>query len=394
MSSRRDALKALADARPARLDPDPGSRPDPYGIVAHPQPTIASARTGGRRARRLILAGALPAVAAAVVGAVFLGAGGAGPAGTLGAGSPASDPAATTAPAPRTARELLLVAAEQSAADPTGGGRYWVLDQVHGSLRQVGPKSRPYNIIERRGLRSWEAMTAAGRSVGFFRDLGAEPFTAEDRAAWQADGSPTQWTLPAPEGVPGAEPIIISGRPRPETVERGAARPMPPGVKDGNAPYYLAGGSILRAELAAIPTDPTALKAWLLKRLKASEVQEATGYSLFWSAKTLVFDLPVSPRVRAAAYRMLADVPGVTSLGTVTDQRGRAGMAVGFARKGDGGHWSQTRLIIDPRTGQALANESWDLGSGHAPRATGTLQSFTLQVSAGFTDEDPPTGQK
>ncbi|SBT53144.1 CU044_5270 family protein [Micromonospora narathiwatensis] len=394
MSPRRDMMKVLADARPARLDPDLGSRHAPYAIMAHPQPTSASVVR--RPARRLVLAGVVPTMALAAAGAVFLtiGGGGAGPAGAPGAGSRAANAPTTTASAPHTARDVLLVAAERSAADPTSGGRYWVTDQEHGNVREVGPANRRYQVVERQGLRAWDALSPSARGVGFFRDLGAVPFTAADRAAWQADGAPTQWVEPAPKDIPGAEPIIIRGTPGPETAEWGAARPMPPDAKDGNAPYFLAGGPISRAELAAVPTEPAALKAWLLKRLKASEVQEATHYSLFWSARTILFDLPVSPQVRAAAYRMLADLPGVTSLGEVTDQRGRAGMAVGFARKGDGGHWSQTRLIIDPRTGQALASESWDLGSGRAPKATGTLQSYVLVVSAGFTNDSPPAPQK
>ncbi|MFJ8581529.1 CU044_5270 family protein [Micromonospora sp. NPDC093277] len=392
MSPRRDVMKALADARPARLEPDLDSCHDPYAIMAHPQPTGAGAVR--RPTRRLVMAGLVPTVALAAAGAVFLtlGGGSTGPAGVAGAGSRAADPA--TASAPHTARDVLLVAAERSAADPTTGGRYWVTDQEHGNVREVGPANRRYQIVERQGLRAWDALSPSARGVGFFRDLGAVPFTAADRAAWQADGAPTQWVEPAPKGIPDAKPIIIRGTPGPETAEWGAARPMPPDAKNGHAPHFLAGGPISQAELAAVPTEPAALKAWLRNRLKASEVQKATNDSLCWSAQDLVFDLPVSPQVRAAAYRMLADLPGVTSLGEVTDQRGRAGVAVGFARKGDGGHWSQARLIIDPRTGQALATESWDLGSGRTPNATGTLQSYALLVSAHFTNDDPPAAQK
>ncbi|SCL68177.1 hypothetical protein GA0070604_6221 [Micromonospora eburnea] len=384
-------MKALADARPARLDPDLDSRPDPYAITAHPQPTGTPAAR--RPARRLVLAGVLPTMALAAAGAVFLtiGAGGTGPAGTSGAGGRTAD---ATASAPRTARDVLLVAAERSGAGPTSGGRYWFSDQEHGTVREVGPTNRRYQIVQRQGMRVWDGISPSARSVAFVRDLGAVPFTAADRAAWQADGAPTQWVEPAPKDIPDAEPIIIRGTPGPETIRWDAARPMPPDATGGNVPYFLAGGPISRAELAAVPTEPAALKAWLLNRLKASEVQKASNDALCWSAQDLVVDLPVSPQVRAAAYRMLADLPGVTSLGEATDQRGRAGVAVGFARKGDGGHWGQTRLIIDPRTGQALASESWDLGAGRAPKATGALQSYTLVVSAGFTNDSPPAPQK
>jgi hypothetical protein len=96
--------------------------------------------------------------------------------------------------------------------------------------------------------------------------------------------------------------------------------------------------------------------------------------------KALVMDLPVAPEVRAAGYRMMADIAGVKLLGTVTDQRGRPGMAVTYTREGDGGA-GETRLVIDPHTGQALAEEHRN--------ATGELTSYTLVDSAGFGDDAP-----
>jgi hypothetical protein len=33
---------------------------------------------------------------------------------------------------------------------------------------------------------------------------------------------------------------------------------------------------------------------------------------------------------------------------------------------------------------------AWDLGGGATPAATGTLRSYTLVMSARFTDEQPP----
>src|SRR5256885_14856710 len=89
---------------------------------------------------------------------------------------------------------------------------------------------------------------------------------------------------------------------------------------------------------------------------------------------------------------MLADIDGVADLGQVTDQRGRPGLAVGYARKGDGGDWAQPRLIIDPVTGQPLAQESWNLGPGKTPAATGELLGYTLVIGSRYTDEEPPLG--
>jgi hypothetical protein len=83
-----------------------------------------------------------------------------------------------------------------------------------------------------------------------------------------------------------------------------------------------------------------------------------------------VLDLPVTSQVRAAAYKMIAGLKGITTLGTVTDQHGRKGVAVAYTRRGDAGALGQTRLIIDPRTGHALAKESWWLGARDSSWAT------------------------
>lgn len=102
---------------------------------------------------------------------------------------------------------------------------------------------------------------------------------------------------------------------------------------------------------------------------------------VFFSGAAIVLDLPVPAPVRAAAYRMLAGLSGVASVGRVTDALGRSGIAVGYTRRGDGGVDSQQRLIIDPATGQALAQESW---------TGGTRESYTAIVKADWSNDTPP----
>ena len=221
-------------------------------------------------------------------------------------------------------------------------------------------------------------MTTEDEGVTVTQDLGAAPMTAADQAAWVADGSPTQWRQ--------GSLVIQAG---PGEVRVSPARPRG-SAKKAFYPYLLAGHPMTVAALAKLPTDPATLKRWLGDRLETNEIFEADDHTLFQAGLDLVFDLPVPAAVRAAAYRMLADVKGVVSLGMAIDQLGRTGMSVGFARKGDGGNWIQTRLIIDPATGQALAEQSWDLGTGRSPAAKGKQVSSRLLVSASFTDDNPP----
>ncbi|RFU38617.1 hypothetical protein DZF91_26755 [Actinomadura logoneensis] len=90
---------------------------------------------------------------------------------------------------------------------------------------------------------------------------------------------------------------------------------------------------------------------------------------------------PVRPAVRAAAYRVLADLPDVRSLGTVTDLRGRRGQAL--TRQGDDAEGVGTgayRLVIDPNTGAPL--ETTSAGSG--------FMDYMSVLNFGYTDETPP----
>jgi hypothetical protein len=364
MSANRKLPQSLADARPRRLDPD--RRPDPATVMGHPRSASAS-RPVRRPARRLVLAGLVPAAAAVAAGAVFLSSNTASPSVAKSGG-----PATEASPAPRSARELLLVAASHSAASATSDGRYWVLREELGSRIEVGPAGRRYDILLRLRMEMWLATRPGEVSLAVEQQLGAVPADAEDNAAWRADGSPTQWPIPRAKGNP-RDPGVYEAAAGPRSIRR-----MEGHTAKNN--FLLGGHPVTPDELAALPTDPAALKAWLVKRFRDIGVQEKQDYALFWNGKALVMDLPVAPEVRAAAYRMMADISGVKLLGTVTDQRGHPGMAVTYTREGDGGA-GETQLVIDPHTGQALAEEHRN--------AAGELTSYTLVDSAGFSDDAP-----
>ncbi|MEJ3749227.1 CU044_5270 family protein [Actinomycetes bacterium KLBMP 9797] len=375
MSADKKLMRTLAEARPRRLNPHPARRPDPAAIMAHPQPAGAR-RPVPRPSRRLVLAGLVPTVAVVAAGAVFLGTQGEAPPGGL-VTAEATESAAAD---PATARELFLVAAERTEKAAATSGRYLVIADVQSDLQTVGPASRPYEVRRQTGTERWYPTGPDGTATMIYQSLGAKPASPEDEAAWRADGSPAEWTLALPKDLPaGTKPIVISAAPGPKG-----------SVKDRLPEPGLDAGWLPQREMAALPTEPAALRRRLLDRWQAYSGDSLSDFDLFTVGMGIVQNQKLSPGIRAAAYRMLADVDGATTIGRVTDQTGRSGMAVGFARKGDGGHWSQSRLIIDPRTGQVLADESWDLGPGKAPAATGKLLSYTLVTSVRYTDEEPP----
>ncbi|NES14210.1 MULTISPECIES: CU044_5270 family protein [Micromonospora] len=352
MSRRRDVLQVLSESRPARLDPGDG-RFDPAAVTAYPRPEPD--RPAARRVARcrlVLAAGLVPALAAGALAVVV-------------AVRPDTFPtprprAAAPSPAPATARQLLLTAAETVGGTEVGTGRYWKTVVEHGDVRQVGPSGGRYDVVQRMRVDTWYATDPADRTWVFVQSLGARPLAAADEAGWRRAGSPTRW----------GEVSTSSGERRLRT---------PEGL-DPARNYLLGGRPVTLAELSGLPTDPAALRAALLKRQAGGS--ESDTWSLFWSATQLVLDLPTTPQVRAAAYRVLAGLDGVTELGPVTDPHGRSGMALGYTRRGDGG-LAQLRLVVDPGTGLALAQESWDAG-------TGRLLSYQAVVDATWTDAAPP----
>jgi hypothetical protein len=94
------------------------------------------------------------------------------------------------------------------------------------------------------------------------------------------------------------------------------------------------------AQLQKLPTTPTALNAWIagsIKHSKAGQVPAGAGDTYVPGALIpLLYELPAPPKVRAAAFRLLASLPGVRSSGTVKG-------AVDIPGNG-------IKLVIDPKT--------------------------------------------
>ena len=104
----------------------------------------------------------------------------------------------------------------------------------------------------------------------------------------------------------------------------------------------------------------------------------------------------MKPAVRAAAYRVIAGLPGIRSLGEVTDPLGREG--VGFAlpasdRPGYG--TGRSELIVDPATGALLADREVltepDATAAEAGLRAGTVVNYTATVTAEWTDRQLET---
>jgi hypothetical protein len=345
------------------------------------------ATPGPRRRRRLFGWGLVPATAAAMAVAVVL----------VPWNRPADPVRGTVDLAeagprpPQELRNLLLAAAERTTGDTATGGRYWVSKVESGTLLEVGTGAGRYAIMGRTEETSWYTVRRDDRAVHYQRWAGAAPASDEDRAAWKRAGSPSSW--PKDESCPASGSY---------TAGPGATRTV---VGEPEASTFLIGGDhITAAQVRDLPTDPVRLEAWLVGSLRrgspdltASELSQG----IFSSMINLLYQAPHTPAVRAAAYRLLAVLPGLRDLGTVTDPKGRTGNAVTLVtnedepgvRQADTGGSREVRLIFDPKSGQPLAWDTRVLLPEDYLRwvPAGAVFDYEAVLQTRWTDEVPPS---
>ena len=137
--------------------------------------------------------------------------------------------------------------------------------------------------------------------------------------------------------------------------------------------------------IAGLPTDPVVLKAFLSRDAGPAETQAERDYRVFSAAGRLLFETPSPPKLRGAALRVLASLPGTQIRTGVKDPIGRLGTEITFTTdmsKASGGRTflfgSGASYIIDPATGRLLSSSI----DGPKPGSTVVLES-------GWTDEKP-----
>ncbi|WP_141579387.1 CU044_5270 family protein [Actinomadura sp. WMMA1423] len=306
----------------------------------------------------------LVATATAVTGAVVLSSG--------------TTPRAPDRPAasPVSARTVLLAAATKAEGAPAGHGRYWSAVTREGGQMIMG--DREYYSVREIGL--WDAgpgrhAWVGGRRVSL-RDLG-----------------------PAPAGGPVVSPGPgASVRPSPHRTAADGATPWTRSKVKGGEAFRLADWEGATApDVRGLPADPQSLRRFLDRALDQVPGRVDSAEWLMSNAQK-IGAAPVRPGVRAAMYRLLADSPGIRTLGSVTDPLGRRGDGVARQVRADDAVVEE-RLIIDPASGRLLAQESVLVKPGRLSRGAepGTVFSYSALVSYGWTDKAPaypvePTG--
>ncbi|MEV6305705.1 CU044_5270 family protein [Actinoplanes sp. NPDC051861] len=313
---------------------------------------------------------------------------------------PATNPDSGTAqPGDRPARVLLLAAAERALTQPEPGeGAFWTATVEEGNLLQVGEPGNRYAIMGTTTETRWTP-AAAGHPVMDMRWAGAEPASAADRAAWKRAGSPASWPRDPLPGCPVDPDDAYTVAPA------GTSRVMPADAQSGV--FDVLGVSLTAEQIRGLPSDPAELKTWLTGVIEKQNLPRGTGVqlgeSLFDGVLNLLFDTPVTPQVRAAAYRVLAGVPGVESQNAVTDATGRRGAAVSVVRndtveeqRADPSGPYRLSLIFDPDSGRTLAQENRALAPADymAWVPKDALFGYRALMSARWTDDRPPAANE
>ncbi|MER6944195.1 CU044_5270 family protein [Nonomuraea sp. NPDC000554] len=291
---------------------------------------------------------------------------------TSGDSQPGTSPAAHTAVAakPVSARSFLLAAAATAMREPATSGQYWyvrerTLQKVHNvpseymaaikpllteqekkekelkddpkqltayreevkrKIDKLKEAELPYLAFATDTGESWRAMKKgeAGR-VTRNQDTRISFGSPQDEAAWKAAGSPA----------------LVDEQPR--TYDDGGERIL-----------SIDNPSLTIQNLSDLPTSKDALKSRLdalFKQSPNSARTDRAGY--LWQTGVDLMTAPIKPGTRSALFQVLADQPGITSQGEVTDAMGRTGVALSTS----GTNGPDFRMIVDAGTAELLQYE-------------------------------------
>ncbi|MBL7492111.1 hypothetical protein I6A60_28285 [Frankia sp. AgB1.9] len=118
-----------------------------------------------------------------------------------------------------------------------------------------------------------------------------------------------------------------------------------------------------KAEIRALPADPTALAAIMDEGLAPDVPVAAEAANRLGVVVSLMYT-PVTPAVQAAAFRVLAATPGITAVGVVTDPLGRTGTGFDAVLPKEVGGQSFRLILADD--GKVLSLNTTVPGSGES----------------------------
>jgi hypothetical protein len=122
------------------------------------------------------------------------------------------------------------------------------------------------------------------------------------------------------------------------------------------------------AFLAALPTDPAALRAWIYQHPDGQNQADAQAWS---DIGDMLREMLVPPKLAAALYRVAATIPGATVVPQAKNAVGQTGVAV--SRSG-------AALIFDPKTYQLIGEGAVLTKAVPGQGPAGTVIASTAQL--------------
>jgi hypothetical protein len=145
--------------------------------------------------------------------------------------------------------------------------------------------------------------------------------TASDRQRWVASGSPS------------LEPANRTWS-----------------TASGQFSFLPVGSNLTYRQAAALPAAPRPLATAILNHLRAYAGSNPSAMLVLRQLGYLIATAPLSAAARAAAWHVVASLPGLYLCGTATDLTGRRGEALCANANGE-----ETQILIDANTGSVLA---------------------------------------
>lgn len=275
------------------------------------------------------------------------------------------------------ARAFLLAMALKVGQAPVAG-QYWCMVTVNGTLHQIGSGATvlpvpwltspatvsaaalpgyQYSVLGR--YRSTVCLKASdfAWNAGYTQDLGSHPATAADTAAWRRAGAPQRWRA---SDLPALDRYLSAKAGQPSYYQE--SKPV-------TAPW---GGP---ETASSLPADPAELKAFFVAHGGPStNPEEALADDCFE-----VLQMPFPPAVQAAAFRVLAGIPGIRMIPGATGPEGQVGTALRLPwrdwNRPAGMDFEDVLTLIDPATGHVIALE-WVANQQIAGLSPGTVLSY------------------
>ena len=134
---------------------------------------------------------------------------------------------------------------------------------------------------------------------------------------------------------------------------------LPPGARED---FRFGPGELGPQDLGALPKDPSSLAA-LISSGGVTTGSSSGASESPWADRRSAGEVPTSPELRSSLFLATAELPGIESLGRVSDPSGRVGIGIAIVESG-----VRTELIFDTTTSALLSRSVVRVDAEGAPQ--------------------------